>query len=91
MGKANHFDHVRVSPLTVGRVLSLITHKRRRVRVKWSGAFVMSANVIRDKSIAEVIADLRRVHECGYMFTPLGMRRLVRALGKCGHRVKSQR
>lgn len=91
MGKANHFDHVRVSPLTVGRVLSLITHKRRRVRVKWSGAFVMSEAVIRDKSVAEVINGLQKLHECGYRFTPLGMRRLVRAFSKCGHRIKLRR
>lgn len=91
MGKANHFDHVRISSLTIGRIRSLITHRRRRVRDKWAGAFIMSNAVIRSKSVADVIVGLRRVHECGYMFTPRGMQRLVRALNKCGHRVKSQR
>jgi hypothetical protein len=80
-------DRVIVTDAAEGRILALARHKRRRIGKKYNRALVVLRPALRDA--AKFWQTMWCLHANGLRFTPRGERRIVRAMCKAGHQVRS--
>jgi hypothetical protein len=79
---------VRLSTMPLGRAMSLVRHRKRRIRNKWETVLIMDRRYVESAPMSDVLQTLREAATFGTHFTRKGYRALVRALKKCGHQAR---